>query len=197
MGNIFNNIRIMFFELCRLYYIFCRILIKNGFYRMMLSIGYTLKSFIPGTKKKKKSFLKLGELRKFYEGYRDRIKPLFENDNLQKYILGSFSDLWEKTLEFTEIKEDKEIYSLITKVSIVNAVLAGIPGRMAIGVLICIALEIYMGLAIARKFGIKTSSENESWEKIKSLTPYVTYFGFVLFVAFYLFKHTLIFLFSL
>ena len=196
MGNFFTNIKMMIYDLSKLYYIFCRILIKNGLYRVMLSIGYTLNNFFSKTKKKKPGFLNLDELQKFYEGYRDRIKPLFENDNLQQYILGSFSDLWKKTLEFTEIKEDKEIYSLITKVSIVNAVLAGIPGRMAIGVLICIALETYMGLAIARKFGIKTSSENESWEKIKSLTPYVTYFGFVLFVAFYLFKHTLIFLFS-
>ena len=141
MGNIFNNIRIMFFELCRLYYIFCRILIKNGFYRMMLSIGYTLKSFIPGTKKKKPGFLNLDELKNIYEGYEDRIKTLLEYENLRKYILGSFSELWEKTLKFSEIKEDKEIYSLITKVSIVNAVLAGIPGRLAVGVFICIASE--------------------------------------------------------
>ena len=95
----------MFFELCRLYYIFCRILIKNGFYSVFWSVWYTLKSFFTRTKKKKPNFLKLDELQKIYDEYKDRIKPLFEYENLQKYILGSFSDLWQKTLETTEIND--------------------------------------------------------------------------------------------
>ena len=59
MGNFFTNIKMMIYDLSKLYYMFCRLLIVNGFYRVMLSIGYTLKSFIPGTKKKKKSFLRI------------------------------------------------------------------------------------------------------------------------------------------
>ena len=56
VDNIFTNIKMIIYDLSKLYYMFCRLLMVNGFYRAMLSIGYTLKSFIPGTKKKEKEF---------------------------------------------------------------------------------------------------------------------------------------------
>ena len=63
--------------------------------------------------------------------------------------------MWEKG----KISKDKEIYAIITQVSVANAILAGIPGKLGIGVFVCIALEFYMALAIARRIGFKISED--------------------------------------
>ena len=39
MGNFFTNIKMMIYDLSKLYYMFCRLLMVSGFYRVMLSIG--------------------------------------------------------------------------------------------------------------------------------------------------------------
>ena len=111
MRNIINKIKIMFFELCKLYYIFFKILLRTGIYSVFFSVWYTLGNLFSKINKKKPSFLNLDELKKVYEGYKDRIKPLLEYENLQNYILGSFSDLWRKTSEFSE-----EVNSTQTKI---------------------------------------------------------------------------------
>ena len=91
---------------------------------------------------------------------------------------------------------DQQIYALITQVSIANAVLAGLPGKLGIGVIICIALEFYMAISIARRIGFKIS-DDDLWAKFKDLSKLGLYFTFVAFIAIYAFKHMLGFVFSL
>ena len=101
--------------------------------------------------------------------------------------------------------QDKEIYAIITQVSVANAILAGITGKLGIGVFVCIALEFYMALAIARRIGFKISEDDSEetelkkwiWGKFKSLATYGLYFSFVGFIAIYAFKHMFSFVFSI
>ena len=132
------------------------------------------------------------EARKWYEVKSRTIRFLFEYEEIREFIFEKFSDLWKKS----EKTEDRQIYAIITQVSIANAVLAGLPGKMGIGVFVCIALEFYMALAIARRIGFEISEE-DLWSKFKDLSGYGLYFTFVGFIAIYAFKHMFGFVFSI
>ena len=160
-----------------------------------------LKEFYKRINLRKELLFKLDEPKKWFEQNTKSIQFLFENEGLRNYIFDKFSVLWEKG----EISKDKEIYAIITQVSVANAILAGIPGKLGIGVFVCIALEFYMALAIARRIGFKISEDDSEetelkkwiWEKFKSLAPYGLYFSFVGFIAIYAFKHMFSFVFSI
>ncbi len=148
-----------------------------------------LKGFIAS---RKKLLTDLTEARKWFEGKSRTVEFLFEYKEIREFIFEKFSDLWKKG----EKKEDRQIYAIITQVSIANAVLAGLPGKMGIGVFVCIALEFYMALAISRRIGFKISDE-DLWSKFKDLSGYGLYFTFVGFIAIYAFKHMFGFVFSI
>ena len=73
------------------------------------------------------------------------------NTRVEEVCFSRFSEIWEKT----DKSKDEQVYAVITQVSIANAVLAGLPGKLGIGVVVCIALEFYMALSIARRIGFK------------------------------------------
>ena len=75
-------------------------------------------------------------------------------------------------------------------------VLAGLPGKLGIGVVVCIALEFYMALSIARRIGFKIS-EDDLWSKFKDLSRIGAYFTFVGFITLFAFRHMLGFVFSI
>jgi hypothetical protein len=150
---------------------------------------------------RKKLLFNLDKSTEWYEQNKRKIEFLFEYDELRNYIFDKFSVLWEKG----NISKDKEIFAIITQVSVANAILAGIPGKLGIGVYICIALEFYLALAIARRvgFNIPDDDQNETelkkwiWVNFKSLAPYGLYFSFAGFIAIYAFKHMFSFVFSI
>lgn len=47
----------------------------------------------------------------------------------------------------------------ITSVALANEIMAGLPGKLGIGVWICMALEVWMAFKIARLIGIKESEK--------------------------------------
>ena len=147
-----------------------------------------IKNFI---NERKKVLNDLDKVKNIYERKTKSIKLLFEDENFRNEIFHKFSDLWENS----KIKKDKELFAIITQVAIANAVIAGLPGKLGIGVVICIALEFYMALAIASKIGF-TVSEKDLWSKFKDLSKYGSYFTFVVFIAFWGFKQMLSFVFS-
>ena len=182
-------------NLDQLYIIYLKSLIKLN--RLRISI----KDFDKRLNLRKKLLLRLDESKNWFEKKVKSIQLLFEYEKLRNHIFKNFAVLWEKG----NITEDKEIYAIITQVSVANAVLAGLPGKLGIGVFVCIALEFYMALAIARKIGFKISEDDLDetelkswiWEKFKSLAPYGLYFTFVGFIAVFAFKHMFSFVFSL
>ena len=122
-----------------------------------------LKEFYKRINLRKELLFKLDEPKKWFEQNTKSIQFLFENEGLRNYIFDKFSVLWEKG----KISKDKEIYAIITQVSVANAILAGIPGKLGIGVFVCIALEFYMALAIARRIGFKISEDDSEETEIK------------------------------
>ena len=115
-----------------------------------------------------------------------RVRALFENYKLRDFILEPFKDVFK-----TPPKEmDHHIYSVITQVAMINAVLAGLPGRMGVGVYVVMALEGWMAFRIARHVGIDVKNTTDVWKYFGALAASVG-------MIFYLFRTLLGFGFSL
>ena len=80
-----------------------------------------------------------------------RVRSLFENYTLRDFIIEPFKSVFDSSTKTL----NTDIYSVITQVAVINAVLAGLPGKMGIGVTISIALEIWMAYRIAQHVGLK------------------------------------------
>jgi len=122
----------------------------------------------------------------WFESNYDKIKRLFEDKSLRDFIFEPFVSVFH----LPDNTMDKDIYATITQVAIINAVLAGLPGQMGIGVYVSMALEAWMAYAIAKHVGIQLKKPSDIFE----------YFGLIAGVGFtvlFAFKHILSFVFSL
>ena len=124
--------------------------------------------------------------KEWFEANFEKIKQLFENKTLRDFIFEPFKDVF--AIKSNTI--DSDIYSVITQVAIINAVLAGLPGQLGVGVSVSMALEAWMAYAIAKHLGIEIKKPSDIFE----------YFGLVGAVGFTILfgiKHIVSFLFSL
>ncbi len=94
----------------------------------------------------------------------NKIKQLISDTPVSKFILEPFSGVFKSKQDMIE----SDVYAVITKVSIINMVLAGLPGKLGIGVFVSIAFEIWMAFKIAQYVGLK---------EIKSYTDIARYLG--------------------
>ena len=115
-----------------------------------------------------------------------RVRALFENYTLRDFVLEPFKDVFQAPPK----EMDHHIYSVITQVAMINAVLAGLPGRMGVGVYVVMALEGWMAYRIARHVGVDVKSTADVWKYFGALAASVG-------VIFYLFRTLLGFGFSL
>ena len=106
-----------------------------------------------------------------------RARGLFENHSLRDFILEPFKSVFDTPLR----NMDHYIYAVITQVAIINAVLAGLPGRMGVGVYVVMALEGWMAFRIARHVGIDVKTTSDIWKYFGALAASVG-------VIFYLFR---------
>jgi hypothetical protein len=126
------------------------------------------------------------DAKSWFEDNFEKIKQLFEDKKLRDFIFEPFVgvfDIPDKTI-------DKDIYATITQVAIINAVLAGLPGQMGVGIYVSMALEAWMAYSIAQHVGIKVKTPSEIFK----------YFGMLSAIGFTIlfgFKHLLSFGFSL
>ena len=126
------------------------------------------------------------DAKKWFEDNFEKIKQLFEDKKLRDFIFEPFVGVFN----IPDNTIDKHIYETITQVAIINAVLAGLPGQMGIGVYVSMALEAWMAYAIAKHVGIKVKTPSEIFK----------YFGMLSAIGFTIlfgFKHLLSFGFSL
>ncbi len=124
--------------------------------------------------------------KEWFESNFEKIKQLFENKTLRDFIFEPFKDVF--TIKSNTI--DNDIYSVITQVAIINAVLAGLPGQMGVGVTVSMALEAWMAYAVAKHLGIEIKKPSDIFE----------YFGIISGVGLSIIfgiKHIISFLFSL
>ncbi len=114
------------------------------------------------------------------------IHKLFENIRIRDFIFEPFKGV------FTHFEDDpdEKILSTITQVAIANAVIAGLPGKLGVGVAVSICLEAWMAYTIARSVGIKIKSINDVW-------AYMGLLGGVAVVILFVFRHLLGFAFAM
>lgn len=126
------------------------------------------------------------ESKQWFEDNFEKIKQLFEDKKLRDFIFEPFVGVFD----ISKNTIDKDIYSTITQVAIINAILAGLPGQMGVGVYVSMALEAWMAYSIAQHVGIKMKTPSEVFK----------YFGLLSSIGFTVifgFKHLLSFGFSL
>jgi hypothetical protein len=91
-----------------------------------------------------------GNLGPELDDYIKRIRTLLDNECLRDWVFGPFNAIFNTSGDVTA----SQVRQTITKVALVNAVIAGLPGKLGFGVLISIALEGYMALRIAQHLGL-------------------------------------------
>ena len=128
----------------------------------------------------------LKEASRWVEENYSKIKELASDTPISKFIFEPFLGVFENKSDL--VAED--IYKVITKVAIINAVLAGLPGKMGIGVAVSIGFEFWMAYMIAQYVGFKD---------IKSPSDVLKYFGLLTSTALFilmLFRQIIGFFFS-
>jgi len=126
------------------------------------------------------------QAKEWFESNYENLKQFFENKKVRDFIFEPFKDIFN----ISDSTIDRDIYAIITQVAIINAVLAGIPGQMGIGVYVSMALEAWMAYAIAKHLGIKFKKPSDVFEHFGLLAS-------VGVTVFFIFKHLLSFMFSL
>ena len=123
----------------------------------------------------------------WFEENRHKLEELLNNQKLSFYIFEPFTSI----IDFKQSLLPKDIYKAITLVAIINSVLAGLPGKMGLGVFVSIGLEMWMALKIAQFVGLT---------KIKNSDDIVNFFISIAsasIVSIWIFKELLGFAFSL
>lgn len=95
-----------------------------------------------------------------------RVKQLFEDVTLRDFIFEPFKGVFKTSAKTV----DANVYSVITQVAVINMVLAGLPGKLGIGVWVSMALEGWMALTIARHVGVKVNRVSDIWKYFGMLT---------------------------
>jgi hypothetical protein len=116
----------------------------------------------------------------------DRVRALFEIDRLRDWIFEPVLGAWKST----EPTTDERVRLIITQVAVANAAIAGLPGKLGIGVVVSMALEAYMAVAIGRRVGVRIDRTEDVWN-------YFGLFGGIAITILWLFRHLLGLFFSL
>ena len=120
----------------------------------------SLKKYWDLLKKKLQDYSDPKEAREWFKNNLSRVKALFDNYTLRDFIFEPFKAVFDTPAKTI----DKNIYSVITQVAIINAVLAGLPGKMGVGVYEVMALEGWMALCIARHVGFLVRKPSDIWK---------------------------------
>ena len=124
-----------------------------------LSIA-SLKELLALLKEKLQHYSDTKEARDWLKNNLSRVKALFDNYALRDFIFEPFKAVFDTPAKTI----DKNIYSVITQVAIINAVLAGLPGKMGVGVYVVMALEGWMAFCIARHVGLLVKKPSDIWK---------------------------------
>jgi len=88
----------------------------------------------------------------------NRIRPFFERARRLFEEAGAMRSVFG---EHAGVLEPSDVWGTITKVAVVNAILAGLPGKMGVGVFVSMGLELWMAWRIARLVGLEVRSPRD------------------------------------
>jgi hypothetical protein len=89
-----------------------------------------------------------------------RVRELFENATVRNFVFEPIKGVFEVRGDDNE----SEIRMVITAVAVANMVMAGLPGKMGVGVLVSMALEGWMAWVIATRVGIVVDKISDIWK---------------------------------
>ena len=101
--------------------------------------------------RRRASRVALNAAREWFEDNVERLNQLAGNEHLRRYIFEPFNELIDSFGKTTE----GQVKATITQVAIANAVLAGLPGKLGVGVAVSMGLEAWMAYRIASHVGIR------------------------------------------
>lgn len=90
----------------------------------------------------------------------DRVAALFEDTRLRDFVFEPFKQVFDIPGNSHEAK----IKTVITLVALVNMVLAGLPGKMGVGVIVSMGLEAFMAYKIAMLVGLRLETTSDVWK---------------------------------
>lgn len=102
----------------------------------------------------------IDEAREWLKKNQSRVSALFNDYSLRDFVFEPFKGVFQTPAKTI----DANIYSAITIVAIVNAVIAGLPGKMGVGVAVSMAFEGWMAYCIARHVGVKVEKPSDIWQ---------------------------------
>jgi hypothetical protein len=111
-------------------------------------------------KEKMQSYSNCAKEKEWLQQNSSLIRKLFENVRMRDFVFEPFRGVFQ----YQEDNLDERIMSTITQVAIANAVLAGLPGKLGIGVAVSICLEAWMAYTIARSVGIDIKNISDVWK---------------------------------
>ncbi len=116
----------------------------------------------------------LDAAREWFEDNVERLNQLAGNEHLRRYIFEPFNELLDSFGETTE----GQVKATITQVALANAVLAGLPGKLGVGVAVSMGLEAWMAYRIASHVGLRIEKPGDIFKYFGIAVGVV---GFILF----------------
>lgn len=102
----------------------------------------------------------LNEAKLFFETNFEKIRKLFEDKTIKDFVFEPFAGVFEIKTQTI----DKDIFAIITQVALVNAIIAGMPGKLGVGIFVSIALEAWMAFSIAKHIGINFQKPSDVFD---------------------------------
>jgi len=102
----------------------------------------------------------LAGARQWFQDNFERCSRLFGDLPLLEMMLQPIRDVFEVHGK----DRDSEICAVITRVAVANAVLAGLPGKMGVGVFVSMGLEAWMAYEIAIRSGVSIKEPADIWK---------------------------------
>ena len=113
----------------------------------------------------------------WFERNFEHLKQLADNEPLQRYLFAPLNELTDSFGNTTE----GQVKATITRVAMANAVLAGLPGKLGVGVYVTMGLELWMAYRIASHVGIRLEKPGDIFRTFTAWTAVLgtIMFGFV------------------
>jgi hypothetical protein len=119
--------------------------------------------------KSKLDLKKILVLKDQWKKYFPSVKDFLSVESIKKSVLEELYPL--EKIAFPKSKQD--VYRTITLVAITNAILAGLPGKMGVGIYVSIALEIGMAVSIANHYGFNEIRKENIYKYLGTVTTVI------------------------
>ena len=125
-----------------------------------------MSSIIDKLKERFERYRSYKEARDWLNENYQRVEQLFSDPLVRDFVFEPIKGVFDK-VSGTDVTA---IRAVITRVAVVNAVMAGLPGKLGIGVVVSMGLEGWMAYVIAKRMGIEIKRVDDIWSYFGILT---------------------------